>query len=479
VRNGAYEILGPFLYALGPDLVSRELLALFAGIPSMSSAVVDQEVNYHAAFNLPAVLQTVGAERWPELSACFAALAKDTKFPVRRTLSYSLHELAALLGPALTEQSLLPALDAFLRDLDEVRYGVLKNFALLLRAITPAKRLAYLEVLWLVAKQNENWRWRLLWSKQLGAFANLYDADRTVTDIRPLAFALCRDQVAAVRRTAALALGRLLVRFLSFATPNSVVAPLLADMHAFATSSTYMERQLYLRMVEGCVAQPALSADILEQFMQRALTLAADKTSNVRLACAHSMRNILAHPRVQQSPSARAIMQRLSADAHSEVRRTALEAVAAHATTVLAAELGAMAISGADSANANATSADNATATSAAAAGSTELSDADLDDILAGPASSAAASASSTAAASSAPPSPAASSATAAPDSPASVTATDSAPAAPAAASVAVAAGPSELERTPASEADGDADAADDDDGASPDQRAVALAASE
>ena len=156
VRNGAYEILGPFLYALGPTLVSRDLLAFFSGIPGMSSAIVDQEVNYHAAFNLPAVLTTVGAGRWDELQACFAALVKDTKFPVRRTLAYSLHELAAILGPELTEQSLLPALDTFLRDLDEVRYGVLKNFALIMRAITPAKRIAYLEVIWMV--QVRTWK---------------------------------------------------------------------------------------------------------------------------------------------------------------------------------------------------------------------------------------------------------------------------------------------------------------------------------
>ena len=239
VRNGAYEILGPFLFALGPTLVSRELLSYFSGIPGMSSAIVDQEVNYHAAFNFPAVLATVGPERWDELSGCFAALAKDTKFPVRRTLAYSLHELAALLGPSLTEQSLLPALDAFLRDLDEVRYGVLKSFALLMRAITPAKRVAYLEVMWMVQKQQENWRWRMLWAKQLGAFAKLFDAEHTVTDIMPLAFALCKDQVAAVRRTAATA-----VR---------------TDTHKYSHTST----KAALRETRGCYALCSLVLCVL------------------------------------------------------------------------------------------------------------------------------------------------------------------------------------------------------------------------
>jgi hypothetical protein len=39
---------------------------------------------------------------------------------VRRTLSYSLHEIAMILGPELAQQSLLPAVDVFLKDLDEV-----------------------------------------------------------------------------------------------------------------------------------------------------------------------------------------------------------------------------------------------------------------------------------------------------------------------------------------------------------------------
>jgi len=386
VRNGAFEILGPFLHALGPNLASKPLVQMFAGIPAMSSAVVDAEVNYHAAFNLPAVLQTIGAARWDELAACFAQLTKATQFPVRRTLSYSLHELAQLLGPALTEQSLLPALDAFLRDLDEVRYGVLKNFALLLRCLTPAKRVSYLEVLWMVQKQAENWRWRLLWAKQLGAFAKLFDAEHTVTDIMPLAFALTRDNVAAVRRAAAAALPRVLLRVLSFPTPNPVLQQCLNDMHAFAASTTFMDRQLYLRVVEGAVGQ--LPAELLEQFLQRALPLCNDRTSNVRLAAAQMLRSVLGHPHVQQSPSAREMVQRLQNDSHAEVRRCIAEAQAAHAAAQITTSLGALNI--AEGAAAAAAAAP-AAATAAAAANSGELTDADLQDILAGPSDAAAA----------------------------------------------------------------------------------------
>lgn len=45
---------------------------------------------------------------------------------VRRTLSFSMHELAMILGPETTATSLLPAMDTFLKDLDEVKIGVLQ-----------------------------------------------------------------------------------------------------------------------------------------------------------------------------------------------------------------------------------------------------------------------------------------------------------------------------------------------------------------
>jgi hypothetical protein len=37
-----------------------------------------------------------------------------------------MHELAMILGPETTAMSLLPAMDTFLKDLDEVKIGVLQ-----------------------------------------------------------------------------------------------------------------------------------------------------------------------------------------------------------------------------------------------------------------------------------------------------------------------------------------------------------------
>ena len=51
------------------------------------------------------------------------------QWKVRRTLAYSIHELALIVGEDITGRDLLPVFDMFLNDLDEVRIGVLKHLA--------------------------------------------------------------------------------------------------------------------------------------------------------------------------------------------------------------------------------------------------------------------------------------------------------------------------------------------------------------
>ena len=40
-------------------------------------------------------------------------------------MAFSLHEVAAILGPELSESDLLTSFDLFMRDLDEVKQGVI------------------------------------------------------------------------------------------------------------------------------------------------------------------------------------------------------------------------------------------------------------------------------------------------------------------------------------------------------------------
>jgi len=55
------------------------------------------------------------------------------QWKVRRTLAFSIHELAVIVGEEVTNQDLVPVFNEFLKDLDEVRIGILKHLADFLR----------------------------------------------------------------------------------------------------------------------------------------------------------------------------------------------------------------------------------------------------------------------------------------------------------------------------------------------------------
>ena len=61
---------------------------------------------------------------WPRLQPVHDLLVKDSRFKVRRTLAFSLHEVAKIIGAELTEKDLIPVLYHFLKDVNEVREGV-------------------------------------------------------------------------------------------------------------------------------------------------------------------------------------------------------------------------------------------------------------------------------------------------------------------------------------------------------------------
>lgn len=109
----------------------------------------------------------MGAENWASLSETFATLGKDFQWKTRRTLSFSLHEIARILGPKLTEEELLPTFDLFLHDLDEVKLGVISHFADFLESVSAVKRKDFLPFIEEIHHSPGNWRFRKLVARSL------------------------------------------------------------------------------------------------------------------------------------------------------------------------------------------------------------------------------------------------------------------------------------------------------------------------
>lgn len=112
VRNTAYEILGAFISSLSSDQISSDFLKYFTSIPHLSSAEAE------------AVALTVDNERWIELNETYNILCRKT-FKSRKTLASSIHEIANVLGSQLTEKYLLNSTELFLKDIDDIRQGII------------------------------------------------------------------------------------------------------------------------------------------------------------------------------------------------------------------------------------------------------------------------------------------------------------------------------------------------------------------
>ncbi len=162
---------------------------------------VDAEITRHCAYSLPAVVCTLGREHWPLLRDLYSTLASDMQWKVRRTLAASIHEIGAILGQDVVTADLLPVFDGFIKDLDEVRIGVLKHLTDFLRLLPDRERRSYLPRLadFLKLDNEQNWRFRQELAIQLQSVVALYNPSDSAQFILPLALTLASDRVAAVR----------------------------------------------------------------------------------------------------------------------------------------------------------------------------------------------------------------------------------------------------------------------------------------
>jgi len=189
----------------GQEIVPQELINYYVSMADPEQCVdMGAEIPHHCAFSFPAVALTLGKENWHCLKKAYQSLSSAKHWRVRRTLASSIHEIAMILGEELTATDLVPIYDGFIKDLDEVRIGVLKHFATFLKILNPNDRCQYLPRLSdFLATDNEwNWRFREELAMQLLEIVSLFSPSDVAQSIAPLSFQLLVDKVAAVRTIA-------------------------------------------------------------------------------------------------------------------------------------------------------------------------------------------------------------------------------------------------------------------------------------
>jgi serine/threonine-protein phosphatase 4 regulatory subunit 1 len=123
---------------------------------------LDTDMNYNCAYNFPAIALTLGVSNWKYIKNLYKRLAEDLSWKVRQTLAHSIHELALILGTEHTQNDLVPIFDSFIKDVDEVRIGIVANLSTFLRVLSVDYRRLYMPKLsdFLKMDNTRNWRFR-------------------------------------------------------------------------------------------------------------------------------------------------------------------------------------------------------------------------------------------------------------------------------------------------------------------------------
>ncbi|MFT7816066.1 serine/threonine-protein phosphatase 4 regulatory subunit 1 isoform X2 [Arapaima gigas] len=257
------------------DVVPQALLDQYLSMTDPSRAqTVDMEIAKHCAYSLPGVALTLGRQNWHCLRDTYETLASDMQWKVRRTLAFSIHELALILGDQLTAADLVPIFNSFLKDLDEVRIGVLKHLYDFLKLLHQETRRKYLYQLqeFLVTDNSRNWRFRSELAEQLVLLLELYSAQDVYDYLRPLAFSLCTDRVSSVR-------------WISYKLVRDLDSSLLCNSETLYLL-TLMPSHLQLVIEDDCLSMEQFSKHLLGPLLQ----LASDPVPNVRVLLAKTLR---------------------------------------------------------------------------------------------------------------------------------------------------------------------------------------------
>ncbi|KAF9910638.1 Serine/threonine-protein phosphatase 4 regulatory subunit 1 [Linnemannia zychae] len=206
VRNSAMEVLGEVIYGLGPGNVSDAILNHFLNMGQQP--MNEHELAVMCAFSFPAVVLTAGRSKWPLMKPVYMKLAGTFRFPIRRSLACSLHEVAKILGPELADRDLATAFSECLTAEDEVKEGVIGHVVEFVSCLSPKKRseaLRNLNIAWLELEQSSNWRLRDSLAGQLPGLCEIAEGKDLVEVLIPLSIRACTDSVSTIRESGVMA----------------------------------------------------------------------------------------------------------------------------------------------------------------------------------------------------------------------------------------------------------------------------------
>ncbi|XP_039174395.1 serine/threonine-protein phosphatase 4 regulatory subunit 1-like isoform X1 [Crotalus tigris] len=279
------------------DIIPQPLLEQYLSMTDPARAqTVDTEIAKHCAYSLPGVALTLGRQNWHCLKDTYETLASDVQWKVRRTLAFSIHELAVILGDQLTAADLVPIFNGFLKDLDEVRIGILKHLYDFLKLLHAEKRREYLYQLqeFVVTDNSRNWRFRYELAEQLILILELYNPNDVYDHLRHIALTLCSDKVSEVRWISFKLIVAILQKFYAYNATSLGLNFINELIMRFRHCSKWVGRQAFAFICQAVVEEECLPVDqFVEHLLPSLLSLASDPVPNVRVLLAKALRQTL------------------------------------------------------------------------------------------------------------------------------------------------------------------------------------------
>uniref|UniRef100_A0AAQ4RRD2 Protein phosphatase 4, regulatory subunit 1-like n=1 Tax=Gasterosteus aculeatus aculeatus TaxID=481459 RepID=A0AAQ4RRD2_GASAC len=276
------------------NVIPQQLLDQYLSMTDPARAqTVDTEIAKHCAFSLPGVALTLGRQNWHCLKETYETLATDVQWKVRRTLAFSIHELAVILGDQLTAADLVPIFNGFLKDLDEVRIGVLKHLYDFLKLLHADKRREYLYQLqeFMVTDNSRNWRFRYELAEQLILIIELYSHFDVYDYLRQIALTLCSDKVSEVRWISYKLVVEILQKLYACGADELGLNFINELTVRFCHCPKWVGRQAFAFICQAIVEEDCMP---MEQFGQHLLpsllSLSSDPVANVRVLVAKALR---------------------------------------------------------------------------------------------------------------------------------------------------------------------------------------------
>ncbi|KAK9973683.1 hypothetical protein ABG768_024398 [Culter alburnus] len=291
------------------NVIPQQLLDQYLSMTDPARAqTVDTEIAKHCAFSLPGVALTLGRQNWHCLKDTYETLATDVQWKVRRTLAFSIHELAVILGDQLTAADLVPIFNGFLKDLDEVRIGVLKHLYDFLKLLHAEKRREYLYQLqeFMVTDNSRNWRFRYELAEQLILIIELYSHNDVYDYLRQIALNLCSDKVSEVRWISYKLVVVILQKFYSCEAHDLGLNYINELIMRFCHCPKWVGRQAFAFICQAIVEEDCMPMDQFAQhLLPSLLSLSSDPVPNVRVLVAKALRqSVLEKPYFKDPGSA-------------------------------------------------------------------------------------------------------------------------------------------------------------------------------